>query len=369
MPPLPLLTTHYSPLATLLTTHYSLLATHYSLLTTHYTTHYSLLTTHYSLLTTHYSLLTTHYSLLTTLEAAPPFFLTAAEARQLATEEGLTLETTGQGDTGFVGVVQRKGGKFMGRVWVGNSRPSIGSSFACAEGAALVIARTKASVEMKEKSAADALEAAHTESSSTPVEALGCDMLLPVARAEAAALPQGKDSSGTSTPSAMGHSGSSRPRGGAGAMGHGAMFTTHYSLLTTHYTTHYSLLATHYSLLTTHYSLLTTHYSLHYSLLATRYLLLTTHYSPLHYSLLTAHCPLLTTRYTTHYSLLATHYSLLTTPYTTHYSLLATHYSLLTTHYSPLATLLTTRYSLLTTHYSLLTTRYTTHYSLLRGRR
>ena len=254
-PPLPLLTTHYSPLATLLTTHYSLLATHYSLLTTHYTTHYSLLTTHYSLLTTHYSLLTTHYSLLTTLEAAHPFFLTAAEARQLATEEGLTLETTA-GGTGFAGVKQVRGGRFMGRVGVGKSRRrSIGSIFTCAEGAALAIARkTKASVEMKEKSAADALEAAPTESSSTPVEALGCDMLLPVARAEAAALPQRKDSSGTSTPSAVGHLGSSRPRGSAGAMEHGAMFTTHYSLLTTHYTTHYSLLATHYSLLTTHYS-------------------------------------------------------------------------------------------------------------------
>ena len=213
----------------------------------------------------------------------------------------------------------------MGRVGVGKSRRrSIGSIFTCAEGAALAIARkTKASVEMKEKSAADALEAAPTESSSTPVEALGCDMLLPVARAEAAALPQRKDSSGTSTPSAVGHLGSSRPRGSAGAMEHGAMFTTHYSLLTTHYTTHYSLLATHYSLLTTHCSPLIARCSL----LATRY-------SPL----------------TTHYLLLTTHYSLLTT------TLLTTHFPLLTTHYSPLATLLTTHYSLLATHCSLLAT-------------
>ena len=76
--------------------------------------------------------ITTHHSLLD-------------EAKRKATKEGLTLQTTA-GGTGFAGVAQRKGGGFMGRVGVGKSRRSIGSSFTCAEGAALAIARrTKAS--------------------------------------------------------------------------------------------------------------------------------------------------------------------------------------------------------------------------------
>ena len=144
--------------------------------------------------------ITTHHSLLD-------------EAKRKATKEELTLKTTA-GGTGFAGVKQARGGRFMGRVGVGNSRSSIGSSFTCAEGAALAIARrTKASA---------ALATTHYSLLTTRYTT------------------------------------------------HYSLLTTRYSLLTTHHSLHYSLLATHYSLLTTHYSLLTTHYSLlttHYSLL------------------------------------------------------------------------------------------------------